>query len=120
MLSRTDWRGLGLPTIQLRDHFGNNGAPPCLMTGSDPGAAAAMEIFVEEEEITPQRILLKLFNRAIEGASSVVITAEDTDEALFQLKGNLPEVEFPAGACREFHFEIVAEEMAEFLKRFDQ
>ena len=112
MLSRSAWRGLGLPTIQLRDHLGDNGAPTCLMTGSDARAAAAMEIFIEQEEITPQRVLLKLFNRPVEGSSSVGIAAEDADQALFQLKGNLPEVQFPAGPCREFHFEIVAEEMA--------
>ena len=56
------------------------------MAGADARAAAAMEIFIEQKEISPKRVLLELFNRTIEGTPPVSIATEDADQALLQLQ----------------------------------
>ena len=78
--------GLALPAIQLSDHLGDNGTPTCLMTGSNARSTAAVEVFIEQEEITPERIILELFNRTVERTSTVGIAAENANQAFLQLQ----------------------------------
>ena len=67
------------PTLELCDHFGNHCCPSCLVTSANAGAAATMEIFIEQEEIIPFRILLKQLHFTVKGSSSLVIPTEDAD-----------------------------------------
>ena len=41
------------------------------MARADPGAVVAMEIFIEQDEIAPVRILLKLFRTAVDGTPTI-------------------------------------------------
>lgn len=47
------------PTLELRDHFGDDCCPSRLVTGANACAAAAVEIFIEQKEIIPLWIVLK-------------------------------------------------------------
>ena len=108
------------PTLELRDHFCHYGRPSRLVTRADSSAAASMEVFIEEEEITPLRIVLKQLHITVEGSSSVAITSEDADQTFLQLQRDLPEIELSTRSSREFHLEIITEVPAELLQGFDE
>ena len=45
----------------LLDEFGNQSGPAGLMTRADPGAVVAVEVFVEQDQITPVWVGLEFF-----------------------------------------------------------
>ena len=81
------------PTLELRDHFGDDCCPSRLVTGANACAAAAVEIFIEQKEIIPLWIVLKQLHFTVKGSSSLVIPTEDADYTLFQLQRDLPQIE---------------------------
>ena len=70
------------PSLELCDHFRDNRCPSCLVTRTDAGTAAAIEILIEEEEITPFGIILEQLDRPVEWPLSVAITPEDAKDLI--------------------------------------
>ena len=79
--------------------------PTGLVTGTDSGAIVAMEVFVEQDQISPIRVLLELFATAIDG-SRAILAGEDADQSLCELGADLLQVQELAGTCRALHLEI--------------
>ena len=82
------------PAMKLSNHLGDNSRPARLVTGSHASAGAAVEVFIELEQIAPGGICLEQIHISVEGASPCFITPENANQTLFQFKGDLPEVQF--------------------------
>ncbi|MGB8464838.1 MAG: hypothetical protein WCE49_07835, partial [Terrimicrobiaceae bacterium] len=62
------------------------------MTRSDARAIVAVEIFVEEYEIAPVRIVLEQFDSSVERTVAVRSAPENGNESLLKLQRNIPEI----------------------------
>lgn len=90
------------------DEFGNEPGPAGLVTGAQPGAIVTMEVFIEEDVIAPEGILLELFRAAMGGSSASFVTQENPREPVRDLFTHLEEVhEFP-GPRGAFDLKVVA------------
>ena len=102
------------PSLELCDHFRDNRCPSRLVTRTDAGTAAAIEILIEEEEITPFGIVLEQLDRPVEWPLSIAITPENANQSLLKFQRNVPEIQFATRARRELHLEIIAEIVGKF------
>ena len=55
----------------LLQEFGHQRGPTRLVTGADAGAVIAVEIFVEQDQITPMRIVLKRLRTTVDRPAAV-------------------------------------------------
>src|SRR4029079_4105853 len=78
-------------TVEL-DGFGHQSSPPCLMTCAKPGSIVSMEVFVKENVITPQRVILEFFRATIDGAFPLLIAKEDSAEPICDLLAHFKEI----------------------------
>src|SRR4051812_10087259 len=67
--------------VLLLDHASDHTGPARLVARADAGAIVAVEILVEEDQILPVRVFLKLRRAAVDRAAAVVAPHEDTDQA---------------------------------------
>ena len=51
-------------------HAGDDAGPTGLMARAQTRTVVAMEVLVEENQITPMRVFLELLRRAVNGASA--------------------------------------------------
>src|ERR1043166_5035994 len=107
-----------LPALlqQLRDEP----RPAGLVAGSDARAVVAVEVLVEEDQVAPVWVTLKLLGPAVDGTAPGVVAEEDAREAPRDLAGDRPQVEHGAGAGRARDLERIAVEVVELLERLDQ
>src|SRR5512133_455171 len=77
-------------------HHCNRPGPPGLMARSQPRTVVAMEIFVEQEQVAPMRVVLEFLRSTIHGAPAMIILQENAGEAVCELPGNLEQVHHPA------------------------
>ena len=90
------------------------------MTGAHASAIVAIEILVEQDQITPVRIVLEQGHIAIERTTAIAAAAEQIDEAVLKLERGIPEGDPATGAGGKFDLEGIALVMTEFLQCFDQ
>jgi len=90
------------------------------MTGAKATAGFAMEILVEQNQITPVRIGLEFLQALVDGSLSSLILQKDTGKATRQLAGYFPKGKHLSRASGKFNFEGVPEVMMELLQGFDQ
>src|SRR4030095_8509999 len=90
------------------------------MARADTSAVVAVEVFVEQDEIAPERIALEYLRAAVDGPPAVLIAQEDAREPPRALRGPPPQVERRRRARRERDLERVAVEVVELLQRLDQ
>ena len=57
----------------LLQEFGHQRGPTRLVTGADAGTVIAVKIFVEQDQITPMRIVLKRFRTAVDRPAAIGI-----------------------------------------------
>src|SRR5262245_13397602 len=90
------------------------------MAGPDAGAFVSVEVLVEQDQVTPVWIVLKLLGAPEDGAPAGAIVQEDPGEAPRELGGHLPQVQFPTRARRALDGETLAVEVVELLERLDE
>src|SRR5262249_23489792 len=99
---------------------GRQTRPARLVTGADARAIVAVEILVEQDQITPVRIGLEFFHRSINRPATFRIAQKDIAQAPRDLIGNLPQGELLTGTLRTLNFELVAIVRVESSQRLDQ
>jgi len=50
------------------------------MAGAQPGTMIAVEVFIEENVVAPERIILELFRAAVDGSPPTFVTQENPGE----------------------------------------
>ena len=60
----------------LLQEIGHYPCPPGLMAGAEPCAILTMEIFVEEHEVAPMRVLLKFLDPSVHSPAPLVVPEE--------------------------------------------
>ena len=88
---------------QPRDDAGPSG----LVTRTQAGAVVAVEVLVEQEVITPVRVLLKFAGRSIERTPPVIVPQKDAGQPTRDFLGNLIQRHVPARARWTFDGEII-------------
>src|SRR5580700_4266903 len=101
---------------QIRDER----RPSCLVTCTQSRAVVAVKIFVEQMQIAPVRIFLKLLRSAVDGPPSVGAATKQSDHAFRQFPRHLPRRQRAPFAVCHRHCEFRPERFAEFAERFDQ
>src|ERR1700756_358000 len=66
--------GLSVDTPEQIQQRCDETRPACLMTGTEPRTVVAVEILVEQDQVTPMRVVLELGRSAVDGATSIRIT----------------------------------------------
>ena len=89
------------------------------MAGPDPRAVIAVKIFMEEDQITPVLILLKLLRSPIEGPASIRSPQKNVDETARQLGCHFIQGLHMTGASGVFNLILVAKIVMELLERLD-
>jgi len=51
--------GIGVELAQALDQPGHQAGPPGLVGRTEPGSVVAVEVLVEQDEVTPVRVVLK-------------------------------------------------------------
>lgn len=88
---------------------GDEAGPAGLMACAEAGAVVAIEIFVEQDVVTPVGVLLKLRGAAVDGASSRAIFQENAMQPVIDFAGDFVESHLAAGTGGAFDFKGVAE-----------
>ena len=60
------------------------------MAGAQPGAIVAVEIFVEQDQVTPQGVVLELLRGAVHGPAAVGITQEKARQTAGNFGSHFP------------------------------
>jgi hypothetical protein len=94
-------------TVEL-DQGGHEPRPTGLMTGTQPGTAVTVEIFVKRDVITKVRIGLELLAGTVDWAPAVLVAREGPNQAFGNLPAHLEQVHQLARTGRALDFEVVA------------
>src|SRR5436309_14495666 len=73
------------------------------MARAQAGAVVTVEILVEQDEVTPVRVILKLLRSAIDGTPALAVPEEDSNQAVRDLSGHLIKVHTPPYAAPTFN-----------------
>src|SRR5208282_5170489 len=83
----------------------DDAGPAGLMTGAQAGAIVAVEVLVEQEEIAPVGILLKLARAPVDRPATVLVFEKDVLAPAGDFLRHLVQVHVPAGTRRTLHCE---------------
>jgi hypothetical protein len=86
------------------------------VAGSDTGAVVAMEIFIEENRIPPEWIILEFPGASIDRTSATVVTKENVRQSPRNLRGNLIQGDQLTGSDRALDFVLVTQKIMKFLE----
>lgn len=86
------------------------------MAGSDTGAVVAMEIFIEENGIPPEWIILELPGASIDWTSTGVVAKENVRQSPRNLRGNLIQGDQLTGSDRALDFVLVTQKIMKLLE----
>src|SRR5499425_2546786 len=87
------WLFCGGRLSPLVDERGDQPRPPRLMRGSQPRPRVSVEVLVEEDQIPPMRILLKLSDGSVDGPPARLVAREDADHPVGDILRHLPQGE---------------------------
>src|SRR5581483_103718 len=107
------------PLAALLQQLGDDAGPSGLVAGADSAAVIAVEVLIEEDQVLPVRILIKIVP-AVNRPAAVQTLQKDACHAPRELGGDFPQCHHLAGAGRALDREFVAQVMMELLQRFDQ
>src|SRR5947208_15878670 len=82
--------------------------PSGLVARAEPRAVVAVEVFVEQDEIAPVRVLLEPAGAAVHRPAPIHVTQEDVAQTVRDFLGDLIERHVPAGAGGTFDGEPIA------------
>ena len=66
-----------LDAAEVVEEAGDDARPTGLMAGPEAGSIVSVEVFVEQDQVTPMRILLELRGAPVHGAAPVVVPEKD-------------------------------------------
>jgi hypothetical protein len=93
---------------EIRGHLRDQRGPASLVTGANARTVITVEVFVEQDQIAPVRVRLKLFRSAIDRPPSILVAKEDAFESLGELSRNLMQRGIVARASWELDLQVVA------------
>src|SRR6185503_20181198 len=82
--------------LEEMDDARDAAGPTGLVARAETGAVVAMEVLVEEQQITPVRILLKHRRPAVNRTPPLLVAQEDPAQTMPDLFGDLIQVHVPA------------------------
>src|SRR5437763_13515237 len=71
----------------LLQELGHEAGPAGLMAGADTGAVVAVEILVEQRQVSPVRVAPEELEAPVHGPASILVDEEDADQPAGQLGG---------------------------------
>src|SRR5262249_56611425 len=77
----------------LLQELGDDGRPARLVSGAHAGAVVPVEVFVEQQQIAPVRILLELLGAPVDRPAAVGPAQEDAGQPPRQPVRHLPQVD---------------------------
>src|SRR5262245_60082673 len=99
---------LGRASRKQMHGSGDDPSPSRLVTGPKPGAVVAVEVLIEQDEIAPVWVLLKLSRTAIDRPSAILIFQKDAGPPPRDLLRHLIQVHLPPRARGTFDGELIA------------
>src|SRR5262245_38953672 len=87
---------------------GNDPGPSRLVVGAETSPVVTVEVLIEQDEIAPVRVLLKLPRPAIDRPSASLVFQKDAGEPAPEFLGDLVQVHLPSRACWTFNRERIA------------
>src|SRR6266568_1023864 len=93
--------------------------PTCLVTGPNPCTVIAVEVFVEQQQIAPVRIVLEFLYTTMNWPATGFIPQENVGQAAGKFRCYFIQREQLARACRKLHFQLVSIEVVEYFERLD-
>src|SRR5580704_4216 len=90
------------------------------MTGAHSGTGIAVEVLVKENQVTPVRVSLELFQVGEYRPAALFVTKKDVCQPARQFTRYVPQRLHVSRSGREFDFEIVTEIVVELLQGLDQ
>src|SRR5271166_2194160 len=108
--------GLSALLHQLRDDAGPSG----LVARSNSGSRIAVEVLMEQHQVTPVRIGLELFEIAEHRAATIFIAKENVRHAARKFSRDLPQSHHLSRSRWKLDLKVVAQVVMELLERFDQ
>src|SRR5437660_12637290 len=73
----------------LVNERGDEARPSRLVRRAEAHAGVAVEVFVEEQEVAPVRVVLKFAVPAVHGPAAFAVAREDADESVGEAARNL-------------------------------
>src|SRR5437879_967716 len=64
---------LGRGRRKQMHHAGDNAGPASLMAGAEAGPVVAVEVFVEQDQVTPVRVFLELLRAAVDRPPAILV-----------------------------------------------
>ena len=107
--------GSNLTLSVLLQEFCDQSGPAALVTGSQPRSVVAVEVFMEQDQVTPVWILLVERIQAVYCPSVIGHPQKDASQPFRQTGRDAPESFVNAGARRALDRELVAVIVMEFL-----
>lgn len=99
----------GLREVPQRlDYASDAACPASLVTSSNAGPIVAVEVFIEQNQVLPVGVVLKLFGTAVNGSPPRFILQENAHQPLTNAVGNFIQGDMLARACGVFHRKGVA------------
>src|SRR5690348_13233854 len=90
------------------------------MAGSYPSSRVTVEVFVEEDEVPPMWVGLKLFEIPENGPAALLVLQEDARHPARQLSRHLPQSHHLSRPGWKLDLEVVAQIVMKLLQRLDQ
>src|SRR6266852_1807920 len=103
----------------LLQQFRNDTRPAGLMARSDARPVVSVEIFVEQDQIAPMRVVAVL-GSLVYRPSAVLISQKYPRQAARDLRCDFPERHVLARTGRTLNLEVVTQIVMELLERLDQ
>src|SRR6266481_3784146 len=110
--------GLDTPE-QIKKHRDHTG-PPRLVAGAEPRSVVTMEVFMEEDQIAPVRIVLELGGPSVNRPPSVGVAQERTGQSAGDFTGHFEQRQVPPRAGRTLNLEFIAVEAIQVQERADE
>src|SRR4029077_6226322 len=89
------------------------------MARAQPSAVLSVEVFIERDQIPPERVVLKQL-RPAEHRPSAIFAQENVRQPPGYFARRLPQRFLLPGTSWYFHFELIAVVIVNPLERFDQ
>ena len=105
--------------MYLLNELGDQPGPPGLVTGPQPATIVAVEVFVEQQQIAPVRILLEDLARAIDWPAALLVAKEDPRQPTLELETDVPEIPVLSRSSGTFDVKVVPEKIVKLLQGFD-
>src|SRR4051812_19801771 len=105
---------------RLLKELGDQGRPPRLVARPEPFAGVAVEVLVEQHQVTPVRVLLKYSVASVRRTTLSVLRQEESREPPRQFLGDLCKRQVLPRPGRAFHGELVAVVVVVALQPLDQ